>query len=130
MIPPRRLRSTLLASALLATAPAPAGAEESGWQVGAALASAVYAPAKLAYAAVGAAFGGIAWGLSGGDAGVLQAVVDPAVRGDYLVTPAHLRGERRIAFFGEAPDAADREPTGAEQAAADVPYGPYDEDGY
>ena len=45
-------------------------------------------------------FGGFAYGLSGGDGDVMRAVVRPAIRGDYVVTPGHLRGERQLEFFG------------------------------
>ena len=56
----------------------------------------------LAFGKAGAIFGGIAWGLSGGAAGVAEAVIRPAVGGDYVVTPAHLRRERKLAFVAPA----------------------------
>ena len=103
----RRLRAALLASLLVCAMGAPPArastASEAGWHIGSALSTAVYAPLKLFYAAAGLVFGGIGWGISGGDPGVMDAVVTPAVRGDYLVTPAHLRGERRLEFVGTAP---------------------------
>jgi hypothetical protein len=34
----------------------------------------------------------------------MPAVVTPAVRGDYVVTPQHIRGERNLEFFGRSPD--------------------------
>ena len=34
----------------------------------------------------------------------MYAVITPAVRGDYVVTPAHLRGERELEFIGRDPD--------------------------
>ena len=63
-----------------------------------------YGPAKVVYALSGLIFGGMAWGLSGGDGDVLKAVVTPAVRGDYVLTPALLRGDRPIEFFGKDPE--------------------------
>jgi hypothetical protein len=63
----------------------------------------------------GLLFGGLAWGLSGGDADVLRAVVTPAVRGDYVVTPSLLRGDRPIEFFGKDPQYRDAEPEAVEQ---------------
>jgi hypothetical protein len=75
-------------------------ASEAGIGAGAALCSLIYGPVKIAYATLGLVFGGMAWGLSGGDSDVLDAVVTPAVRGDYVVTPAILRGERKLEFVG------------------------------
>ena len=56
---------------------------------------------SLAYLA-GLAFGGLGWAFSGGDPSVAEAVIAPAIHGDYVVTPAHLRGERSLAFVGMA----------------------------
>jgi hypothetical protein len=79
-------------------------ASEAGIGAAAALSTLVYGPVKLLYAASGLIFGGIAWGLSGGDADVMSAVVTPAVRGDYVITPEMLRMERRVEFFGRDPE--------------------------
>ncbi len=102
----RRLRTPLLIGFLtcaLGALPAHASdASEVGWGVGSALSTVVYGPLKMAYAALGLAFGGLGWALSGGDAAVAQVVIGPAVRGDYVVTPSHLRGERKLAFVGVA----------------------------
>lgn len=65
--------------------------------------SLLYAPVKITYSALGVMFGGIAYGLSGGDQEVLHAVVTPAIRGDYLVFPEHIRREQDIEFFGRDP---------------------------
>lgn len=78
-------------------------AREAGVGVGAAFASLVYAPAKLVYATLGVVIGGIAWGLSGGDSEVKDAVIMPAVRGDYVVTPDIIRGQRKLEFVGHRP---------------------------
>jgi hypothetical protein len=105
-----RFRSLLLVVALVVSIqPGPAfaaednTASEAGIGAGAALCSLVYGPVKIAYATLGLVFGGMAWGLSGGDSDVLNAVVLPAVRGDYVVTPAILRGERPLEFIGRRP---------------------------
>ena len=109
----KRLRAGLLACVLAsALAPGAASAEESmaneaGIGALSALGSLVYGPVKLLYATSGLVFGGIAWGLSGGDHSVMTAVVTPAVRGDYVVTPSHLRMERRLEFFGQEPQYRD-----------------------
>ena len=47
----------------------------------------------------------------------MMAVVTPAVRGDYVITPQHLRMEDRVEFFGQDP--AYREETA--QVAAEPP---------
>jgi hypothetical protein len=96
---------------------------EAGFGALSALCTLIYSPVKVVYAVGGLLVGGLAWGLSGGDGDVLRAVVTPAVRGDYVITPSLLRGERPIEFFGRDPayrtDApADAEPAGA--APADV----------
>jgi hypothetical protein len=62
---------------------------------------------KVLYAGMGLLVGGFAWGLSGGDSNVLHAVITPAVRGDYVITPPLLRGERPIEFFGRDPEYRD-----------------------
>jgi hypothetical protein len=77
---------------------------EAGLGALSAVGTLVYGPVKVLYATAGLLFGGLAWGLSGGDGDVLRAVVTPAVRGDYVLTPALLRGERPIEFFGRDPE--------------------------
>lgn len=102
-------RSVLLAGVLVVsiqTGPAFAAesmGSEAGIGAGAAICSLVYGPVKIVYATLGLVFGGMAWALSGGDADVLDAVVTPAVRGDYVVTPSILRGERPLEFIGRRP---------------------------
>jgi len=105
----RRLRALgivcVLAIALQAT---PAHAEGAGSEAGIGIASVlcslVYGPVKVVYATLGLVFGGFAWALSGGDSDVADAVLTPAVRGDYVVTPNHLRGEDNLEFIGRHPD--------------------------
>jgi type IV secretory pathway VirB2 component (pilin) len=104
----KRLRTALLVAVLaVALAPTAAMAESKGREAGfgalSALSSLVYGPVKIVYATCGLLFGGIAWGLSGGDSDVATAVLTPSVRGDYVVTPSHLRMERRLEFFGSDP---------------------------
>ena len=106
-----RTRGAVLACAvLLALAPRVARADddsiesEAGLGAAAAVGTLFYGPAKVLYATCGLIFGGLAWGLSGGDGDVLKAVVTPAVRGDYVLTPSLLRGDRPIEFFGKDPE--------------------------
>lgn len=74
-----------------------------GLGVASALCSVLYAPVKIAYAAGGLLVGGLGWALSGGDNEVATAIIDPAVRGDYVVTPAILKGERPLEIYGNPP---------------------------
>lgn len=76
---------------------------EAGWGAGAAVTTLIYGPLKVAYSVLGLTFGGLAWMLSGGNSDVWNAVITPAVRGDYVVTPSHLRGERPLEFIGRDP---------------------------
>ncbi len=117
-------RSALLFALILSlAAPTAARAEigsglpnEGGIGAVAALSTLLYGPVKLTYATLGLLIGGAAWGLSGGDQQVLEAVVTPAVRGDYVVTPEHIRMERSIEFYGREPQYRE-----VQQAAATPP---------
>jgi hypothetical protein len=127
---PARSILGLFALALLVSVPV--GAEElvsqenkemaSDGALGAAagLTSVVYAPIKVIYAAGGSVVAGLAYVLSGGDAEVAKPILDASVRGDYVVTPDHMRGDKTIEFVGrpaESPTYGDSEP----DVAADKP---------
>ena len=92
--------------------------QEAGYGVGAALASVFYIPAKVTYAGLGLLTGGIGYLLSGGRADVANNIIYPAVRGNYVVTPSHLKGTEPIYFVGAAPDAPQPEKIAAAPAAA------------
>jgi len=118
-------RSALLTALILAMAAAPTAAwaemgsdvpNEGGIGAVAALSTLIYGPVKLAYATLGLLVGGAAWGLSGGDQQVLESIVTPALRGDYVVTPEHIRMERSLEFYGRGPQSR-----GVQQAAAAPP---------
>jgi type IV secretory pathway VirB2 component (pilin) len=105
----RARRALLACVVMIALAPQAARANDSmGAEAGLGAASAfcslIYGPVKIVYAISGLVIGGIAWGLSGGDSDVLKAVITPSVRGDYVITPALLRGERPVEFFGKDPE--------------------------
>ena len=113
---PRRLVGShlcaLIGSAAIALAPAAALAGDDGLDMSkdgglgaaSAVASLIYAPIKLCYAIGGLVVGSMAWAFSGGDADVASVVFTPSVRGDYVVTREHLRGERPLEFFGRDPN--------------------------
>jgi hypothetical protein len=77
--------------------------ENAGLGAASALSSLLYGPIKCVYALGGLVVGGLAWPLSGGDSDVMWKILTPAVRGDYVVTPAHLTGEKPLEFFGRDP---------------------------
>jgi hypothetical protein len=79
--------------------------EEAGYGVGAALASVFYIPVKVTYAGLGLLTGGLGYLLSGGRADVANNIIYPAVRGNYVVTPSHLKGTEPIYFVGAPPEA-------------------------
>jgi hypothetical protein len=79
-------------------------AKEAGVGFGSALVSLVYGPTKILYATGGVLVGGLAFAFSGGDSEVAQVILTPSVRGDYVVTPAQLRGQEEIEFFGRKPE--------------------------
>lgn len=92
---------------------------EAGLGVAAGLISIVYAPAKVLYAAGGGLVAGLAYVLSAGDQDVTEPILTPSLRGDYVVTPAHLRGERQLEFIGREPeDRALRDEPGRQEASA------------
>ena len=100
-----------VAAVAIALAPGVAAADSDaatmgkdfGLGVGSMVTSLLYGPAKIIYATGGCIVGGFAWIFSGGDNETARAVVMPAVRGDYVVTPAILSGERPLEFYGRAP---------------------------
>ena len=91
-------------TAVTQTQPAePTAGEEAGYGVGAALASVFYIPAKVTYAGLGLLTGGLGYVFSGGRADVANNIIYPAVRGNYVVTPSHLKGTEPIYFVGAPP---------------------------
>jgi hypothetical protein len=62
----------------------------------------LYLPVKAAYAGLGAIIGGIGYVLNGGDEEMGEVVWTPTMKGTYIITPEHLRGEKPVQFFGKA----------------------------
>lgn len=87
---------------------------DAGVGIAAGLASLVYTPAKVLYALGGGVAAGMAYLASAGNQDVAEPILTPSLRGDYVVTPEHLRGERTLEFFG-------REPAASHRASADTP---------
>lgn len=76
---------------------------EAGYGAGAALASVFYIPAKVTYAGLGLLTGGLGWVLTGGRTDVANNIIYPAVGGNYVVTPNHLKGTEPLYFVGAPP---------------------------
>lgn len=78
-------------------------AAELGLGVASVICTVGYGIAKTIYALGGSATGGLAYVFTGGRQDVARAVVQPAVRGDYVVTPDHLTGVRPLEVAGRDP---------------------------
>jgi hypothetical protein len=77
------------------------GAVSTGFTgIGSALCTVVYAPLKVGYAVGGSVISGLAWMWTLGDTSISGPILRSAVRGDYVVTPSHLRGQRDLEFIG------------------------------
>jgi hypothetical protein len=77
--------------------------EEVGYGFGSVVANIFYIPAKVTYAGLGLMTGGLGYLLSAGRPEVANNIIYPAVRGDYVITPSHLKGERPVIFIGAPP---------------------------
>lgn len=105
-----RLVAVTLLCASIAAMPRVALADEApernifmhyGLGVGSALATMVYGPVKIVYATLGSLTGGFAYLLTGGRLDVPREIVQPAVRGDYVITPEHLTFNQPLMFVGK-----------------------------
>jgi hypothetical protein len=61
-----------------------------------------YGAAKVTYAGLGSVIGGFAYAFSAGDTDAAKAVWTPSLRGTYVLTPDHLKGDKPIQFMGKA----------------------------
>jgi hypothetical protein len=105
----RSALSALALTLLLGLAPAQAGAADAkNFGVGAAcaLSNLVYGPVKLIYALFGSLTAGMGYAFTAGDIDVARTILDTSVNGDYVVEPAHIRGERSLQFIGSRSVAA------------------------
>ena len=83
----------------------PSPGEDLGYGVGSVLASMFYSPFKVTYAGLGLITGGLGYVLSAGNLDVANNIITPAIRGNYVVTPGHLKGEEALIFVGPPPSA-------------------------
>jgi len=79
-------------------------ASEAGLGAASVLLSIPYGAVKVAYAILGGITGGFTYALTGGNLKAAEAVWDTSLRGTYIITPEHLRGEKQIRFFGVPPE--------------------------
>jgi hypothetical protein len=105
----RVVAATLLVAAVAGT-PVAARADEApernimmhyGLGVGSVLCTLVYGPVKIVYATLGSITGGLAYLLTGGRLDVPREIIQPAIRGDYVVTPEHLTFNQPLMFVGK-----------------------------
>lgn len=106
-------RSSLLLVAILSLsvlgAPAPARAEdrglaaEAGLGIGSAVINMVYGPFKVGYAILGTVTAGIAYLCTGLDSEIAGKIMNRSVRGDYVITPEILTGEKVWVVTGPDP---------------------------
>jgi hypothetical protein len=101
-----RRRPALCALALagsLMMAPVSASAvepKEAGLGAACAVSNLIYGPVKLIYALFGGLTAGIGYAVTAGDADVARTILATSVNGDYVLEPAHLRGEKSLEFIG------------------------------
>lgn len=77
--------------------------EDLGYGVGSVLASILYSPLKITYAGLGLITGGVGFVLSGGNPDAANSIIFPAVKGNYVITPSHLKGAEPVIFIGPTP---------------------------
>ena len=63
-----------------------------------------YGLAKVVMASLGGIFGGCTYVFSAGNEKAAKAVWDTSLRGTYVITPDHLKGDKAVRFFGVPPD--------------------------
>jgi hypothetical protein len=78
--------------------------QEGGLGYGSAFLSLFYTPVKVIYATAGFFIAGGAFLVTGGRRDIYDTILNPAWRGDYVITPEHLTMERRLVFVGPYPD--------------------------
>lgn len=94
--------------------------ENTGTQYGLGVASVFtslpYSIGKFAFATLGAVFGGFTYLFSAGNQRAANAVWDTSMRGTYVITPRHLKGEEAVRFLG-VPPIRDEEPASTSMPA-------------
>lgn len=76
--------------------------QQAGWGFAAVGTNLLYIPAKVAYVIVACVTGGLVYGLTLGNTRAVDAIFSPALGGTYVLSPAMMRGDEPIFFFGES----------------------------
>ncbi len=63
-----------------------------------------YGIGKFMFATLGGIFGGFTYAFSAGDKKAASAVWNTSMRGTYVITPEHLKGEKAVRFLGVPPE--------------------------
>jgi hypothetical protein len=121
-----RMTAFVLSAALCATSLVPgsalaaqrSAAGEAGLGLLSVFTTLVYGTVKITYAALGALTGGAAYVLSGGNPDLSRVLLERSLRGDYVVTPEMLTGERSLVFVGRDPV---NDPTASGASSGDAP---------
>jgi hypothetical protein len=124
----RRWLSAVLAACLLLFAASPAWASSDPREqgagthflvgLGAGVLTLLYTPVKIIYAATSIPIGGLVYTWSIGDMEMARRVMLSGTQGSYVVTPEHLRGERRFTFVGSAEGGPSDDASGATSRTA------------
>lgn len=89
----------------------------AGMQAGAAVCTLLYFPFKAAFAIGGGIVGGLTYVFTAGNETAAKSVWTTSMYGTYIITPAHLQGDKPIRFLGVA-DTPDQAPP----SEAEAPY--------
>jgi hypothetical protein len=76
--------------------------QQAGWGFAAVGTNLLYIPAKVTYVIVACITGGLVYGLTLGNSRAVDAIFSPALGGTYVISPAMMRGDEPIFFFGES----------------------------
>jgi len=88
--------------------------KDAGMQAASFLLTIPYGIAKSVFALSGGIVGGLTYAFTGGDTVAAKKVWHTSMYGTYVITPAHLRGEKPVRFLGvsdESQVAQDAAPT-------------------
>jgi len=96
--------AALMVGVLMAPTPALADSylKEAGLGTASAFSTFIYAPVKIAYAAVGGVVGGLGYVLSAGSLDVAKKIFVTSLGGTYVITPQMLQGNEPIRFIGSS----------------------------
>ena len=107
----RGVVSAIVIAGLVSISPGAAkavDAKDVGVGAACALGNLVYGPGKLMLALLGSITAGLGYAVTAGDVDVARKILDSSVQGNYVIEPAHITGEKKLAFIGDTtPQATD-----------------------